>query len=79
MRTNFHSTTWQLWDACDDAQLLRDVGPKIEADQGQSPLLVVTWNIAAVNNNPFEYWVTHGQTSQVRRRVKIRFDSIRLD
>jgi hypothetical protein len=22
-------------------------------------LSVVTWNIAAVNNNPFEYWVTH--------------------
>jgi hypothetical protein len=20
---------------------------------------VITWNIAAVNNNPFEYWVTH--------------------
>jgi hypothetical protein len=20
---------------------------------------VATWNIAAVNNNPFEYWVTH--------------------
>ena len=22
-------------------------------------LSVVTWNIAAVNNNPFEYWITH--------------------
>jgi hypothetical protein len=22
-------------------------------------LNIVTWNIAAVNNNPFEYWVTH--------------------
>jgi len=24
-----------------------------------TPLRVVTWNIAAVNNNPFEYWVCH--------------------
>lgn len=26
---------------------------------GSRPLVVVSWNIAAVNNNPFEYWVTH--------------------
>lgn len=24
-----------------------------------STLRVATWNIAAVNNNPFEYWITH--------------------
>lgn len=24
-----------------------------------SLLRVVTWNIAAINNNPFEYWITH--------------------
>lgn len=22
-------------------------------------LKVVSWNVAAVNNNPFEYWITH--------------------
>ena len=22
-------------------------------------LHLVTWNIAAINNNPFEYWITH--------------------
>jgi len=22
-------------------------------------LRAVTWNVAAVNNNPFEYWITH--------------------
>ena len=22
-------------------------------------LRVATWNVAAVNNNPFEYWITH--------------------
>mmetsp|Transcript_3630 Transcript_3630/g.8334 ORF Transcript_3630/g.8334 Transcript_3630/m.8334 type:complete len:669 (+) Transcript_3630:248-2254(+) len=31
--------------------------------RGQAPntasLNIVSWNIAAVNNNPFEYWVTH--------------------
>ena len=24
-----------------------------------SALRVATWNIAAINNNPFEYWITH--------------------
>jgi len=24
-----------------------------------SKLRVVTWNVAAINNNPFEYWITH--------------------
>jgi hypothetical protein len=24
-----------------------------------SQLQLVTWNIAAINNNPFEYWITH--------------------
>ncbi len=30
-----------------------------------------TWNVAAVNNNPFEYWVTHPDpgTDSYRRRV----------
>ena len=23
------------------------------------PITMTTWNIAAVNNNPFEYWITH--------------------
>jgi hypothetical protein len=26
---------------------------------GTSALRVVTWNVAAINNNPFEYWITH--------------------
>lgn len=30
-----------------------------EAGHGSGNLNIVTWNIAAVNNNPFEYWVTH--------------------
>jgi len=25
----------------------------------QHDLVCVTWNVAAINNNPFEYWVTH--------------------
>ena len=25
----------------------------------QQEMRVATWNIAAVNNNPFEYWITH--------------------
>jgi len=30
---------------------------------GPGALRVATWNIAAVNNNPFEYWVTHDSES----------------
>lgn len=29
------------------------------SDDGRKSLRVATWNIAAVNNNPFEYFVTH--------------------
>lgn len=29
-------------------------------------LRVVTWNIAAVNNNPFEYWITHQSREYAR-------------
>eukprot|EP00291_Cryptomonas_curvata_P018726 CAMPEP_0172166346 /NCGR_PEP_ID=MMETSP1050-20130122/8929_1 /TAXON_ID=233186 /ORGANISM="Cryptomonas curvata, Strain CCAP979/52" /LENGTH=87 /DNA_ID=CAMNT_0012836943 /DNA_START=478 /DNA_END=737 /DNA_ORIENTATION=- len=29
------------------------------ADEEMSEIHVTTWNIAAVNNNPFEYWVYH--------------------
>eukprot|EP00292_Cryptomonas_paramecium_P013525 CAMPEP_0113663186 /NCGR_PEP_ID=MMETSP0038_2-20120614/996_1 /TAXON_ID=2898 /ORGANISM="Cryptomonas paramecium" /LENGTH=222 /DNA_ID=CAMNT_0000578173 /DNA_START=231 /DNA_END=896 /DNA_ORIENTATION=+ /assembly_acc=CAM_ASM_000170 len=28
-------------------------------DNLSDDIMAVTWNIAAVNNNPFEYWVTH--------------------
>eukprot|EP00971_Amphidinium_carterae_P206023 4088622-Amphidinium_carterae.1 len=27
--------------------------------QCRGGLAVATWNISAVNNNPFEYWITH--------------------
>jgi hypothetical protein len=27
--------------------------------QSSAPITMTTWNIAAVNNNPFEYWITH--------------------
>eukprot|EP00939_MAST-03C_sp_MAST-3C-sp1_P004681 g4681.t1 len=26
---------------------------------GEAPLNVLSWNIAAINNNPFEYWITY--------------------
>lgn len=64
----------RLWDACDDTQLLREVGKKAEDGAEQGPLMIVTWNIAAVNNNPFEYWVTHGQTSQSEGYAQLMTD-----
>ena len=32
---------------------------KMLQSRSTSALKMVTWNIAAVNNNPFEYWLTH--------------------
>jgi hypothetical protein len=39
----------------------RSGGPERSGGEplGDDPLLVVSWNVAAVNNNPFEYWITH--------------------
>ena len=31
-------------------------------------LRVATWNIAAINNNPFEYWITHDDADYNRSR-----------
>jgi len=30
-----------------------------EVDQTPEKLSAITWNMAAINNNPFEYWITH--------------------
>ncbi len=38
-------------------------GPAGPAQLGAatSSVRVVTWNVAAINNNPFEYWITHDE------------------
>mmetsp|Transcript_43765 Transcript_43765/g.138318 ORF Transcript_43765/g.138318 Transcript_43765/m.138318 type:complete len:949 (-) Transcript_43765:52-2898(-) len=58
----------QAWDAYDDAMLVEEVGKHksglLPSNGEPVSLRIVTWNIAAVNNNPFEYWITHGQTRQ---------------
>lgn len=30
---------------------------------GKPELTVASWNIAAINNNPFEYWITHNDAA----------------
>eukprot|EP00927_Polykrikos_kofoidii_P077781 TRINITY_DN7468_c0_g3_i1.p1 TRINITY_DN7468_c0_g3~~TRINITY_DN7468_c0_g3_i1.p1 ORF type:complete len:585 (+),score=103.67 TRINITY_DN7468_c0_g3_i1:91-1755(+) len=34
-------------------------------------LSVITWNIAAINNNPFEYWITHDDPEYVELMIRI--------
>mmetsp|Transcript_76036 Transcript_76036/g.204012 ORF Transcript_76036/g.204012 Transcript_76036/m.204012 type:complete len:515 (+) Transcript_76036:88-1632(+) len=59
-------TNREGWNAYDDAKLEAEHG-KIKSSDGAEvhsadamrTLKVVTWNMAAVNNNPFEYWITH--------------------
>ena len=29
-------------------------------------ITAATWNLAAVNNNPFEYWITHDDPAYVK-------------
>lgn len=41
-------------------QLRRQFRPSL-GDEGQ--LSVATWNLAAINNNPFEYWISHSDGS----------------
>mmetsp|Transcript_38277 Transcript_38277/g.119504 ORF Transcript_38277/g.119504 Transcript_38277/m.119504 type:complete len:522 (-) Transcript_38277:105-1670(-) len=33
---------------------------------GDGDITCVTWNVAAINNNPFEYWVTHDNAEYLR-------------
>ena len=35
------------------------VGAGTPSHTSSGSLGVVTWNVAAINNNPFEYWITH--------------------
>ena len=39
------------------------MGPRWKVALDESKLKTATWNIAAVNNNPFEYWVKHEDAS----------------
>ena len=64
----------RAWERYDDELLLDEVGePSLGQDERRS-VRVASWNIAAVNNNPFEYWVTHGQTSQSEGYAKLMTD-----
>ena len=31
---------------------------------------MVTWNVAAINNNPFEYWITHDDDPRYDRMMR---------
>ena len=37
-----------------------------------SELKLVTWNIAAINNNPFEYWITHEDAAYNQLMVDVQ-------
>ena len=40
------------------------------SDAGE--LNLVTWNIAAINNNPFEYWITHEDAAYNKLMVDVQ-------
>lgn len=39
----------------------------IPKETGRKTLSVTTWNIAAINNNPFEYWITYDEDPEYAR------------
>lgn len=39
----------------------------IAQQTGRKTLSVATWNIAAINNNPFEYWITYDEDPEYAR------------
>mmetsp|Transcript_52082 Transcript_52082/g.106205 ORF Transcript_52082/g.106205 Transcript_52082/m.106205 type:complete len:568 (+) Transcript_52082:625-2328(+) len=39
---------------------------------GCHSMLAATWNIAAVNNNPFEYWVTHSDPAYNEMMLRVQ-------
>jgi hypothetical protein len=41
-------------------------------------LRVMTWNVAAVNNNPFEYFVTHDDPAYNRLMADVEVDTRHL-
>ncbi|CAJ1370333.1 unnamed protein product [Effrenium voratum] len=44
-------------------------GKSFSASGGSSGISVATWNVAAVNNNPFEYWLSHDDPSYTKLMV----------
>lgn len=38
---------------------------------GSRSLSIATWNIAAINNNPFEYWITYDENQNMPKSWKI--------
>ncbi len=40
-------------------ELTRGRAPQNIPEGPPEKLRLVTWNMAAINNNPFEYWITH--------------------
>ena len=41
-------------------------------------LNVVSWNIAAINNNPFEYWITHDDPDYLRLMNDVQARAMRM-
>jgi hypothetical protein len=52
--------------------MLADVKSSSHEIFSSEHLRVATWNIAAVNNNPFEYWVTHNDPSYNRLMADVQ-------
>lgn len=38
----------------------------------RNELVCVTWNVAAINNNPFEYWVTHDNAAYLQLMEEVQ-------
>jgi hypothetical protein len=63
-----HGVVWAVYKEFKPVAQPSCIRPEFCIRPGNLPHLtmafsVASWNIAAVNNNPFEYWVTHDSPS----------------
>lgn len=61
-------TYYQEMDKSSSPQIIihlrRSASVSLEAPQGG--LSILTWNLAAINNNPFEYWISHSDAAYAK-------------
>ena len=44
--------------------------PEATRKRSKEPLTALSWNMAAINNNPFEYWITHDDDPRYDRMMR---------
>lgn len=73
----FLLTAFIIVAACNKSTADRISARRRLAEADSNILRVASWNVAAINNNPFEYWITHPSTqyNQLMQDVQAFIDN----